>query len=134
MKIFLVILISFGFSFNLLADEVLVLKGQYRDVSFQKDIREITSIKNNQEVKVYRDIFGRNYISNNTIIIKFKNKVDIDSFSKKYKLKYLRKNNTGSYVFQNISDINILEKSNQIFELDFVENVSPNWIRKRKLF
>ena len=101
MKIFLMILISFFFFVNLVADEVVILKGENRDVSFKKGFREVNFINNNRKIKVYYDIFGRKYFSNNTIIVKFKKDINIVNFEKKYNLKYLRQNNTGSYVFQN---------------------------------
>jgi len=133
MKIFLMILISFSFFVNLVADEVVILKGENRDVSFKKGFREVNFINNNRKIKVYYDIFGRRYFSNNTIIVKFKKDINIVNFEKKYNLKYLRQNNTGSYVFQNIDNMDIIIKSNQIFKLNFVKSVSPNWIRKKQL-
>jgi hypothetical protein len=54
-------------------------------------------------------------------------------FGEENGLKFLRKSSTGTLVFKNLSQIEIIEKCNELQNLPEIEIAEPNWKRERKV-
>jgi len=121
---------------SLFSDELKILKGQKRDITFLKgeSFRELKTGSKNRIYYIYgiKDKESQ-IISNGSLIITFKNSFNLQNFEKVNGLKLVRKNSTGSYIFNNIENIDIIEKSNILIELENIKTVNPNWLRKRGL-
>jgi len=117
------------FSVFLLSAEVIILASEKREIPFTVEKRDLKSKSEN----IYYMYGVQKVISNGKLNIKFKEVPDIQEFSNQNSLKFIRKNSTGTYLFYNLSNKNIIEKSNNLSKLDFIQLVSPSWNRGRKL-
>lgn len=124
------------FVLSLFGSELSILKGNKRDTVFLKGIN-LREAKNSSKNRIYY-IYGikessSKVISNGTLIITFKNEPNIQQFVEKNNLSLIRKNSTGSYIFLNLENIDIIDKSNNLIKIENIKYVSPNWKRIRGL-
>ena len=119
-----------------LFSENIILKSEKRDITFFKD-NSSRNLKSDSKNSVYY-IYGikdesAKFISDGTVIVSFLSSINISKFSKDNKLELIRKNSSGTYIFRNLENIDIIEKSNKLSNLENIKIASPNWKRARGL-
>jgi len=126
MKFILLVL----FSIFTLSAEIMILKNEKRNIPFSTEKRDLKSYKSQ---KIYYMYGVQKFISNGNLNINFKKIPNMQKFSNENSLKFIRKNSTGTYLFKNLSQTDIILKSNNLKSLDFIKEVSPSWNRGRSL-
>jgi hypothetical protein len=109
---------------------LLLFSSSYGEVIFHKmGNRNIKYVKSEGNYFLYG---SEKLQSNNTIIIV--GKIDNpEEFGKTQSLQFIKKNRTGSMLFKNLTEIDLIEKCNSLQNLDEVESAEPNWKRERGL-
>jgi hypothetical protein len=122
----------------LLSGESIYLQSQKRDILFSKD--EVAN-RTGKSVTTYRSVYylygveskETEFISNGTLVVEFAKGVDIENFVKANNLLLIKRNSTGRYILKDLKQRDIIELSNQLFQLDEVVDIAPNWHRARGL-
>jgi hypothetical protein len=116
---------------SLLSAETIYLNsGDGKRVKLFKESRKLQNLD--------RDIYflynrESKLISNGTLSIHFSEAPPLDVFIKKYKLEFIRKNSTGTYIFKSLDNSDIVEKCNSVYAEKEVLSATPNWKRERGL-
>lgn len=122
---------------SMLHSDIITLKGEKRDIQLLRDDTFQRSLKSEDSRGVYY-LYGikRNgtkVTSNNTLIIKLKDGINPERFAEENSLKLIRRNSTGTYIFKNLSNEDVVLVSNRLKTLPSIISVSPNWRRVRGL-
>jgi hypothetical protein len=104
--------------------ETKILIGEKRNTIFVKTSRIPTSNFKNQTYYMYGT---KKVLSNGTLIIKFKELPSIETFSNDNSLQLIRKNSTGTFIFKNLSEDDIIDKANELSKKEFILLARPSW-------
>lgn len=115
----------------------LTLYGEKRDIQLLKDDNSQRGLKSEANEEIYY-LYGvksdrTKVVSNGTLVIELEKDTDLKEFAESNNLKFVRENSTGTYIFKNLSNEDIVLVSNRLNSLSETISVTPNWKRERGL-
>jgi hypothetical protein len=122
---------------NLFAESVILKSKNGREQLLLKEEKSLQNSYSNQVYYLHGIVDKSTKIqSNGSLIISFyDSNIDYQNFAKNNNLTFKRVINKYKNIalFESEKDIDIVEKSNKLLELEEVKNSTPNWTRTRVL-